>query len=646
MRREQSVRLRTARQGAADDSETVSGRRPKLQQIKVFWHSVVPHLFPLRHLLVGGVLVVATASLLQTLGPLALKEAINQLASKDVWAAAIATLTYVGIGWGVRLAQAGQFQCFGTVWRPLQKAIYLNAYGHLLDLPHSFYVHRRTGEITRLIADGVAGVRSIYLAILFRIFPAALQFAMILVILIIMKQIWLALFFLFFSIAYGWAFRRKIQRERHIQRAAIEADRRMAGIATDVLLNQEPIRLFDGRDFALSRIELASERCKILWTRYFKSQFWDRLLMSSIVMFAALSILLMAVWESVYSDMTPGGFVVVNMYLFQMMTPIENLGLAYQEATQGLAHVSDLWEILKERVEDREGAGNCALAEDVPVEVSIQDICFSYRPEHAVLRGITMRVGAGQTIAVVGPTGSGKSTLARLVARLYKPTSGRIQINGVDIEEVDLRSLRRAIGFVPQDPILFNESISDNIGLGCAGASRQQIVEAAMLAGLGDTLAALPAGLDTLVGERGVRLSGGEKQRIAIARAIIRKPRLFIFDEATSALDTATERLIHERLSHVSKGITTFVIAHRLSTIRSADEIIVMERGQIVERGRHQALLDVGGLYAAMWFAQLHEVGDEAGKPPSVVASSNASESALAPQPKGSLITPMIPTNS
>jgi ABC-type multidrug transport system fused ATPase/permease subunit len=252
-------------------------------------------------------------------------------------------------------------------------------------------------------------------------------------------------------------------------------------------------------------------------------------------------------------------------------------------------------------------SGTRRLPEGGPVEVVAEGLCFGYDPRRPVLRGVDLRIAAGRTLAVVGRSGSGKSTLARMLFRLYQPSSGRLLIDGIPIEEIRLSSLRDAIAVVPQDTVLFHDTLENNVAFGRLGATPDEIREAARIAGLDRVIAALPDGWDTIVGERGLRLSGGEKQRVAIARAVLKRPRLFVLDEATSSLDTRTEQTIQESLDAASQGVTTLIIAHRLSTVRNADEIIVLDEGRVVERGDHDSLLAQGGSYAALWRAQQEE---------------------------------------
>jgi ATP-binding cassette subfamily B protein len=305
--------------------------------------------------------------------------------------------------------------------------------------------------------------------------------------------------------------------------------------------------------------------------------------------------------------MTVGAFVLVNTYLIQLYLPLNVLGFMYRELRQGLTDMEEMFALLDRRQEVPDAPGAKPLAPG-PGEVVFEEVRFGYRPEREILHGISFTVPPGRTLAIVGPTGAGKSTISRLLFRFYDTTGGRILIDGQDIRTVTQASLRAAIGVVPQDTVLFNDTIRYNIAYGRPDATEEEIVAAAKLAQVHDFVLRLPQGYDTIVGERGLKLSGGEKQRVAIARTLLKNPRILILDEATSALDTRTEQEIQSALKRAATGRTTLVIAHRLSTVVEADEIIVLKEGRIVERGDHAALIAKGGLYAEMWRRQAEAV--------------------------------------
>ena len=400
------------------------------------------------------------------------------------------------------------------------------------------------------------------------------------------------------------------------RRAMNEKDSEASTKAIDSLLNFETVKYFNNEAHEASRYDRALEHYEAAAVKSKVTLSFLNIGQGAIIAVGLTAIMLMAGRGVVDGSMTVGDFVLVNTYLVQLYLPLNFLGFVYREIKQSLTDMEAMFRLLGENaeVEDAPGARPLAVGGG---EVRFEDVRFAYQPEREILKGVGFAIAPGRTVAIVGPSGAGKSTISRLLFRFYDVTGGRITVDGQDIREVTQSSLRAAIGIVPQDTVLFNDTVLYNIAYGRPGASQEEIEGAARLAAIHDFVASLPDGYRTRVGERGLKLSGGEKQRVAIARTILKGPRILIFDEATSALDTHTEKEIQTALRQVSRDRTTLVIAHRLSTVVDADEIIVLEHGAIAERGRHAELLARGGRYAEMWAkqqeaARLHERLEEA----------------------------------
>jgi ATP-binding cassette subfamily B protein len=395
-----------------------------------------------------------------------------------------------------------------------------------------------------------------------------------------------------------------------------ETDNEAQTKAIDSLLNFETVKYFGNEaheaarfDESLARYEKASVKAQVSLNALNIGQ-------ATIISLALAVMMLMAARGVAHHTMTVGQFVLVNTYLMQLYVPLNFLGFVYLQVNQGLVDMEQMFSLLRvnQEITDKPGAKFLA-PQGAPSQVRFENVHFGYNPDREILKGVSFTVPAGHKVAIVGPTGSGKSTISRLLFRFYDTVSGQVLVDGADVRDYTQHSLRGAIGVVPQDTVLFNDTILYNISYGRPGASVEEIERAARFAQIHDFIVSLPQGYDTKVGERGLKLSGGEKQRVAIARTILKNPRILILDEATSALDTATEQGISSALRRVAYDRTTLVIAHRLSTVTDADEILVLRGGQIAERGSHTALLEMGGVYAGMWAAQveLDEAAEVAG---------------------------------
>ena len=498
---------------------------------------------------------------------------------------------------------------FAKATQGAARKIALQTFEHLHALSLRFHLERQTGGMTRDIERGVRGIESLISYSLFSIVPTLIEVTMVLTILAVKFDAWfawitiaaLALYIVFTVSITEW--RTKFRRE------ANEFDSAAHTKAIDSLLNYETVKYFNNEDFEAARYD---ESLRRLRRARLKAQTTLSMLNTGQQLIIAVGLVAM-LWRAtsgvVAGSMTLGDLVMVNAYMIQLYIPLNFLGVLYREIKQSLTDLDKMFALMeKEReVADRPGAAPLAEGDGA---VRFEHVTFAYEPARTILHDVSFTIPAGRTVAVVGPSGSGKSTLARLLYRFYDVQQGRITIGGQDLREVTQASVRQAIGIVPQDTVLFNDTVEYNIAYGRPGATRAEVEEAARAARIHGFIASTPKGYDTMVGERGLKLSGGEKQRVAIARTLLKDPPILIFDEATSALDSANERAIQAELKSAAQGKTTLVIAHRLSTVVDAHEILVMDAGRIVERGTHQELLARGGRYADMWALQQSAEGE------------------------------------
>ena len=484
------------------------------------------------------------------------------------------------------------------------RAIALKTFEHLHALSLRFHLERQTGGMTRDIERGVRGIESLVSFSLYSIVPTLVEVAMVLTILAVKfdaRFAWitggaLVLYIAFTVVVTEW--------RTQFRRQANEADSSAHTKAIDSLLNYETVKYFNNEGFEARRYD---ESLEALRRARLKSQTTLSLLNAGqqlIIAVGLVAMLWMATQGVVDGRLTLGDLVMVNAFMIQLYIPLNFLGVIYREIKQNLTDLDKMFTLMDKEQEVADAPGATDLAGLEPPTLRFEDVHFAYDPARPILRGVSFEIPAGKTVAVVGPSGAGKSTLSRLLYRFYDIQQGRITIAGQDIRAVTQQSLRRAIGIVPQDTVLFNDTVAYNIAYGRTGASQAEVEQAARAAHIHGFIAAQPRGYETTVGERGLKLSGGEKQRVAIARTLLKNPPILIFDEATSALDSANERAIQAELRQVAQGKTTLVIAHRLSTVVDAHEILVMEAGTIVERGTHAALLAAGGRYASMWALQ------------------------------------------
>jgi ATP-binding cassette subfamily B protein len=495
---------------------------------------------------------------------------------------------------------------FAKVTQRAVRRIGLTVFRHLHALSLRFHLARQTGGLTRDVERGQRGISTLISFALFSILPTLVEITLVSAVLIArydwtfmaITAVALALYMLFTIMITEW--------RTHFRRQMNELDSKANTRAIDSLLNYETVKYFGNEEWEARRYDESLQRWEHAAVKSQTSLSALNIGQSAIIAIAVALIMWRATVGVVAGTMTIGDLVLVNAFMIQLYIPLNFLGVIYREIKQALADMERLFKLIEEHAEIVDAPGAQALAVR-GAEVRVEHVDFGYEPNRQILHDVTFTIPAGHNVAVVGPSGSGKSTLARLFYRFYDVDGGRITIDRQDIRSVRQDSLRAAIGIVPQDTVLFNDTIEYNIAYGRAGASHDEIVAAAQLAQIHDFIARLPEGYATPVGERGLKLSGGEKQRVAIARAILKRPAILIFDEATSALDSRSERAIQTELKVIARDHTSLTIAHRLSTIVDADEILVLDRGRIVERGTHVALLAANGVYARMWRLQLDE---------------------------------------
>jgi ATP-binding cassette subfamily B protein len=607
--------------------------------------TLAPYLWPrgdfgLRARVVVAMAFLVLAKITNVYVPMLYARAVDHLTPQQGAAALVAIPVALILGYGLlRVATSAFGELRDAVFaRTLQRAIRrvaLETFQHLHALSLRFHLDRQTGGLSRAIERGTNGIDSVLRFMLFSILPTLMEILLVTIILwslfsfafAAVTFVTIAAYITFTLVFTDWRVK--------FRRAMNETDQEANTKAVDSLLNYETVKYFGNEPHEARRFDESMQRYERAAVQSQVTLNFLNIGQATIIAAGLTAVMLMAAQGVVSGAMTVGDFVLVNTYLIQLYLPLNFLGFVYREMKQGMVDMEAMFRLLALDREIADAPGALKLP-DGPGEVRFEDVEFGYRPDRTILKGVSFTVPPGRKLAIVGPTGAGKSTISRLLFRFYDVGSGRITIDGHDIRDITQASLRAAIGIVPQDTVLFNDTIAYNIAYGRPGASQQEVEDAARHAQVHDFVLRLPDGYATRVGERGLKLSGGEKQRVAIARTILKNPKILLLDEATSALDTRTEQDIQSALREVAQNRTTLVIAHRLSTVIDADEILVLDDGRVVERGTHAALLAKDGLYAEMWRRQAELSEAEA----AARASRAVENPALRPDPRAGAAVP------
>ncbi|WP_170438838.1 ABCB family ABC transporter ATP-binding protein/permease [Ruegeria arenilitoris] len=592
-----------------------SADMPQMDERKSGWltiRKVAPYLWPedepwVKRRVVFAMAMLVLAKLIAVYTPILYKGAVDALAGEGVPPLALGAVGLT-VAYGVARMMTVGFQqlrdaLFAPVGQRALRALALETFQHIHQLSMRYHVTRRTGGLSRIIERGVKGVEFLLRFLLFSIGPLILELLLVAVVLMWLFDVWylvvvavtIALYIWFTFTVTEW--RVKLRREMNDQDT--EANQR----AIDSLLNFETVKYFNAERREAERYDVSMKAYAQAALKTAYSLAFLNFGQSFLITCGLIGVMVLAAIGVQNGSLTVGDFVMVNAYMIQITVPLNFLGTVYREIRQALVDMGQMFQLLEQPAEvvDKPDAKPLQITEG---RVELDDVHFGYDPDREILRGVSLVVPGGQTVAIVGATGSGKSTIGRLLFRFYDVTKGVLRIDGQDVRDVTQESLHAAIGVVPQDTVLFNDTIRYNIAYGREGASQAEIEAAARAAQIHDFITSLPEGYETKVGERGLKLSGGEKQRVGIARTLLKNPPILLLDEATSALDTDTEQDIKDALARAGEGRTVITIAHRLSTIAESDQIVVLEKGKIIEQGTHDELLRREGRYAQLWNRQ------------------------------------------
>ncbi|MBL4800764.1 MAG: ABC transporter ATP-binding protein/permease [Emcibacter sp.] len=537
---------------------------------------------------------------------------------------AILILIYIFSLWLSRSSGELRWFFYGTAEQRLHRNISRHLFGHVLKLPLAFHLDRKTGALNQILAQGIAGYSILLNVAIFTIFPVIIEIVLISAVLAVFLAPSFLIILLLSVIGYSIAFAIGVAQISGPSREVSTTQINAYAALTDGILNSETVKYFTAENFINEQYDTSLAQAESGWASFYACKTKNGLLVACVFAISLGSAILLASQQVMQGAITIGDFVLINTYMLQIIRPMEALGVAFRSAVQGVAFIEKMLDLLDKETENFEVIqGTIASVSLSSIdgkkfptgsggELVFDQVMFSYHLDRLelgdkhkpVLQNVSFVIKPGKVTAIVGRSGAGKSSIIRLLLRFFEPDQGDILLNGVSTRDMPLSDLRQYIAVVPQDTVLFNNTIAYNIGFGKQGSTQADIEKAAKRADIHEKIMMMPQGYQTTVGERGLKLSGGEKQRVSIARAALKNPKIFVFDEATSSLDTKTERQILDNLIMVSKNAATLIVAHRLSTVVHADEILVLEKGEIIERGNHNQLLQAKGTYAAMWYAQ------------------------------------------